>query len=261
MDYRISARTHEQAVAKAADTLAVPLPGPYLEQVAKAQAFADAAGQIGLQSEDLYAAVFAAIEAGRDYRSDETVQRMALDRLLTTQNIGERSRGRCDELLAAALADHGDGILAGWADALEPHTAALVAAAEAVPGLDLRHGHTAATHGGDVLRHWASARTALDAWTAAERGFYALATVAGVSYTGHGPLVLTPARKADLEPASDLARKERTEVDAWVLARRGIVLELATLGDFMARVATFKADRQAEDRARAERAAAAGFNR
>jgi len=39
------------------------------------------------------------------------------------------------------------------------------------------------------------------------------------------------------------------------------VLELATLGDFMARVAALNADRQAEDRARAERAAAAGFNR
>jgi hypothetical protein len=74
-------------------------------------------------------------------------------------------------------------------------------------------------------------------------------------------LALTPARKAELASAIKAARDARTDVDAWILARRGIPLKLATLGGFMARAATFNADRQAEERARAERAAAAGFNR
>ena len=42
MDYRISARTHAKAIENAADTLGVPLPASYVEQVAQAQAFADA---------------------------------------------------------------------------------------------------------------------------------------------------------------------------------------------------------------------------
>lgn len=115
----------------------------------------------------------------------------------------DAARNRTGQLLAAAFADHGDDILTGWVEALEPAAAALVAAAEAQPSLDLRNGHDAATHGGEALRHWASARTALDAWTAAERGFYALAAVAGIQYTGHGPLALTPARKAELERIRD----------------------------------------------------------
>lgn len=261
MQHLISARTHAQNVAKAADVLAYPLPAKYREQIGQAQEFSDAANRIGVTTGDLHGAVFAAIENGRDYHDDPDVTRLLLDRILSTQNIGESARRHGDDLLATALADHGDDILAGWADALEPHTSALVGAAEAVPSLDLLRGHDAATRGGDTLRHWAAARTALDAWTAAQRGFYALATVAGVNYTRRGILALTPARKADLEPAIDRARKERTDVDAWVLARRGIPLRLATIAEFMSRSAQYSADKATEDRARAERAAAAGFNR
>lgn len=58
-----------------------------------------------------------------------------------------------------------------------------------------------------------------------------------------------------------MARTARTDIDAWLLARCGLDLRLATLGDFMARVATFNADREAEERDYAARAAAAGFER
>ncbi|AFM19469.1 hypothetical protein Mycch_4771 [Mycolicibacterium chubuense NBB4] len=247
MDYRVSARTQARAIEKAADTLGVPLPAGYLEQVAQAQAFADAAAHIN--GHDLHAAVFDAIEAGRPYWSDKTVQRLALDHQLASHNIGIKVRTRADELRARALADHADNILEGWADALDQQADALVAAAAAVPNIDLRQGHEAATHGGDVLRHWAAARTGLDAWNAAHQGFYALAAVAGISVKNTGHLALTPARKAELEPADDLARDARTEVDAWIIARCGLPLELATLGEFMSRAAQFNADREAEDRA------------
>jgi hypothetical protein len=56
-----------------------------------------------------------------------------------------------------------------------------------------------------------------------------------------------------------MARDEHTDVDAWILARCGLSLRLATLGDFMARVATFDADVQAEHRDYAARRAEAGF--
>lgn len=253
MDHLISARTRAQAVDKAAETLSVPLPAAYREQVAQADAFADAAAQIAVTTDDLHAAVFDAIEAGGNYRTDKTVQRLTLDHQLTAQNIGSSARKRADQLLAAALSDHADDILEGWASALEPHSAALEAAAEAIPSLNLRDGHDAATHGGDVLRHWASARTAVDAWTTAERGFYALAAVAGISYRGTGTLALTPARKAELEPAFETARDARTDIDAWILARCGLPLRLATLGDFMTRAAQFNADHEAEARAEDER--------
>ncbi|OCB19272.1 aldehyde dehydrogenase [Mycobacterium malmoense] len=261
MQHLVSARTHADAVAKAADTLGVDLPAPYRQQIAQAQAFNDAANQIGATTGDLHGAVFSVIENGRDYHDDPNVARLLLDRVLSTQNVGESARCRGDELLAAALADHGDDILAGWADALDEHSDALAAAAEAVPGLNLADGRAAGVKGGEVLRHWATARSALEAWQAAERGWFALATVASIRYSGHGPLILTPARKGDLEPAYQLARNERTDVDAWVLARCGIPLRLATIAEFMSRVAQYNADRQAEDRAREQRRVEAGFNR
>lgn len=123
------------AVTKAADTLGVPLPAGYVEQAAQAQAFADAAAQIGASAGDLNAAVLDAIEQGRDYHSDKTIQRLALDRQLAG-GIDEAARSRVDQLLATALADWADDILEGWADALTPHAAALVAAAQAKLNLD-----------------------------------------------------------------------------------------------------------------------------
>ena len=85
-------------------------------------------------------------------------------------------------------------------------------------------------------------------------GFCSLAIVSSVGYSGDVSVAIcTPARPADLEPAFALARKEKIDVDAWMLARCGIPLRLATLGQFMARVAQFRADRQAEDSAEDER--------
>jgi hypothetical protein len=260
MDYMISPRARALTVTKAADTLGVPLPAAYNEQVAQAQAFTDAAAQIGASADDLHAAVLAAIEAGRDYWTDQDVARLALDWQLSSQNIGERARARTDQLLAAALSDYADDLLAEWADALEPHTAALVAAAEA--NLDLNNADAAVARGGEVMHHLHNAQVAVKAWAAAEHGFHTLRSVAGIGRGGRaGELVLTPARLADLQPAYELARTERTDdLDAWLLARCGIPLRLATLGDFTERVAIFEADREAEARAEAKRRQEAGFN-
>jgi hypothetical protein len=103
MEHLISARTRAQSVAKTAATLGVAPPAGYLEQVTQAHAFADSAAQIATTADDLLTAVFAAIEDGRDYRSDETVQRLALDHQLTSLNVGQTTERRVNQLLAAAL--------------------------------------------------------------------------------------------------------------------------------------------------------------
>jgi hypothetical protein len=226
----------------------VTLPPEYLEQVAQAHTFAEKIAQIATTADDLITAVFTAIDEGRDYRSDPTVQRMALDHQLTSLNLGQTTERRLNHMLAAALTDWAGDILEGWADALEPHSAALVAAAEA--GLSLTSLHASSV---TTMRQLHDARIAVKAWTAAINGFYTLATVSGVRYAGPvSTLALTPASKADLEPAIKMARDARTDIDAWTLARCGIPLELATLDEFKSRAATFEHDRQAEERAETE---------
>ncbi|MFA1705522.1 aldehyde dehydrogenase [Mycobacterium intracellulare] len=259
MEHLISARTRAQTVDKTAATLGVALPAKYVEQVAQTHAFADAAAQIAATADDLLTAVFAAIEDGRDYHSDPSVQRLALDHQLTSLNLGRTTERRVNEMLAAALTDWADDILDGWADALEPHSAALLAAAEA--GLSPNSADAAAAKGVDAMRLLHDAQIAVKAWTDAVNGFYALAAVSGISYRGQGPLVLTSARRAVLEPAYEMARDARIDVDAWVLARCSIPLRLATIGEFMSRVAHYQADKAAEDRAREQRRVEAGFNR
>ncbi len=112
------------------------------------------------------------------------------------------------------------------------------------------------------MHHLHNAQIAVKAWAAAEHGFHALAAVSGVSINVPGTVALTPARLAELEPAYELARDERSrEVGVWVLARCGIALQLATLNEFTRRATQFRADTEAEARDYAARANAAGFNR
>ncbi len=220
MDYLISARTHAQAVDKAAETLGVQLPAPRTANRSRERkpfptrpARSPPRPMIctpPCSTRSKPAATIGPTRPCNGWRSTANWR----------HRTSTSARKRSDRLLAAALADNADDILDGWADALEPHAAALAAAAAAAPTLNLRDGHEAATHGGDVLKHWAAARTALDAFVAAERGFYALAAVAGVSYSGIGaPLALTPACRAELAPALEMAREARVDVDAWVLGR------------------------------------------
>ncbi|MGE2718505.1 aldehyde dehydrogenase [Mycolicibacterium celeriflavum] len=257
----ISAHTRAKAVANAAATINVPLPPAFLKKVDQAEAFTDAAKQTVCTDSKLHAAVLVAIEEGRDYHADERIQRLALDCQLTSQNILAAARIRSEELVTAALKDHADDILGSWADALDEHSARLVAAAEA--GLNLNDAAGAVARGGDNMQHLHAAQIAVKAWGVAIHGFGTLAAVGGVTLSPRtAPLVLTPARKTELVPAVDMAREARTDVDVWTLTRCGIVLRLcASLGEFRERAAHFKADTEAEARDHAARAKAAGFNR
>ncbi|MEX3650102.1 aldehyde dehydrogenase [Mycolicibacterium porcinum] len=257
---QISARTRAQAVTNAADALHVALPPAYVEQFAEAEAFAEAANQTVCQKETLHRVVLDAIQEGRDYLADPVIQRMALNAQLTSQNILASARSRSEQLMLAALADHADDILDGWADALDDHSAKLAAAAEA--GVNLNDAAGAVARGGAMMTHLHNAQVAMKAWTAAANGFYALAAVAGVRINADPVIVLTPASLADLAPAFEMARDERArEVGVWALSRCGLPLRLATLDEFKVRAAQMKADAQAEARNHAARANAAGFSR
>lgn len=185
---------------------------------------------------------------------------MALNAQLTDGNILATARSRTEQLKLAALADHAGDILDGWADALDEHSAKLAAAADA--GVNLNDAAGAVARGGAIMTHLHNAQVAVRAWTTATNGFYALAAVAGVRNNADSVTVLTPARLAQLAPAYELARDERArEVGAWILARCGLPLRLATLDEFKTRGAQLRADAEAEARGLAARANAAGFNR
>ncbi|MCV7008733.1 hypothetical protein [Mycobacterium gordonae] len=124
-------------------------------------------------------------------------------------------------------------------------------AAEA--GLDLDDDAAAIRKGGAVMQQLHDAQNAAVVWTEALRGFHACAAASGVRVAGYPvPPALTPARRADLAPAIEMARAERTEADAWILARAGVPLKLATIAEFCSRAAQFDADAAAEERANQE---------
>lgn len=248
----ISARSYAQTVAKSADKLGVSLPARYFAHIDQADALAESVAAIArVQADQLTTAALNALEAGRDPHTDKTVLRLLLDRTLASSGIEHIARQRADEAFRAVLADCSDEILETWAEALEPLSAHLTTAAQA--GLDLNRPDAVIAQGGEGMQQMHYAQVAVAAWSAAVTGFAALAAVAGVGHNRNtAPLVLTPARKAKLTPAFELAREERTGVAAWTLARCGIPLNLATLGDFMARAATFEADCLAEDEAQAD---------
>jgi hypothetical protein len=260
MQHLISARTRATAVTNAAATIGVGLPSGFLEQLALAQAFPGRANETVCTTPDLLDAVLACIEQGRDYHNDKNVQRLALNHQLTQANVLARARSRGEELLAAALADWADRIVAGWSAALDKHAAHLAAAAQA--GLNLSDADAVVAKGGDNMVKLHNAQIAVKAWAAATHGFAALAAAAGIPYSGSGELALTAVRKAELEAADEMARDEGTrDIDAWTLVRSGVPLKLAaTLGEFRKRVATYTADAEAEARAEAKRRQEAGFN-
>ena len=236
------------------------LPPAYVEQFAEAEAFTEAANQTVCKPETLHRAVLDAIQEGRDYLSDGGIQALALNAQLTDGNILAAARSRSEQLRFAALRDHADDILDGWADALDEHSAKLAAAADA--GVNLNDADGAVARGGAIMAHLHNAQVAVRAWTTATNGSYALAEVARVRAGADSATVLTPARLAELAPAYEIARDERArEVGVWILARCGLPLRLANLDEFKARAAQMKADAEAEARGLAARANAAGFNR
>lgn len=249
----LSARSYATTVARSAEKLNVELPVEYLDELAHAEEVAAVVSSISATgASELHDAVIDAVSAGRDYRTDKNVARILVARQIAASNIEHTARTRADNELRATLVEFADVILTRWADALEPQTAALTAAAEAFPDLDLNNADAAVASGGDVMHHAHAVQVAGRAWTAAVEGFGALSAVARVDRSGHQALIYTPARAAEFALAVEAAHTNRTDLTAQILARHGVPLRLATLTDYRERAATFKADRQAEERHRAE---------
>jgi hypothetical protein len=246
----LTPRLFASQVRKAAETLAVPLPMALLEQLDHADKLADTAETALNQGGDLNEAVLDAFEAGRDFRTDKAVQQLAIARMIANQGHGlaEAGRRRSMQQKRTALVEHADIVLDDWDAALEPHTAALEAAVAALPVHNLNHVQDIITRGPDAVQHWTNAKKSIAMWSAAINGFTAFAAAAHIDYNGHRAQILTDADAATLEPVRQTARLEgASHADAWILARHGIPLSLATITEFHARTTTFDTDWQTEE--------------
>lgn len=258
---QLSARSYALTVSNTAAALNVEPPAEYLDELAHADEVAAViSGIAATTADDLHHAVIDAVSAGRDYRADENVTRLLVTSQIAASNIGQTARNRADNELRDTLAQHSDSILAGWSAALETHSDAMYAAAQAFPDMNLRDADKAIARGGAVMHHMHAVQAATKAWSAALAGHGALAAAARVSLSRHDALVYTAAPADELVYAIELARAERRDVSAWDLARAKVTLRLPTLGEYQKRVARFEADREAEARDYAARRQEAGFN-
>lgn len=239
---QLTPRLFASQVRKAAETLGVPLPTSLVEQLDHADNLAHTAETMLGDAGDLNEAVLDAIEAGRDFHTDKTVQRRALERMLANQGhgIAEAARQRSLQQKRAALVEHADDVLDDWDVALEPHTVALTAAVAALRVDNLDNVQDVITQGTDAVQHWTNAKRSLAMWSAAVQGFAGFADAARVDYSEHRVQILTDVDAAALAPAWQTARSESTrQLDAWILARHGIPLSLATIAEFRTRTAAF----------------------
>ncbi|OBF52534.1 hypothetical protein [Mycolicibacterium monacense] len=226
-------------IRQTARTLGVDLPSEVGDAVTTAERLVTAAQHINRG--DLTSRVLDHLAQGTDYYTDKSLQRLMLDTLVVSQGIVPAAEGRGDDSIGAALVEHTDTILTAWAKALEPHSAALAAAAEVLPE-DLDNIDAVKKAGGEAMHHWANTQHAIKLWRAAVQGFRQVAAFARIT-APDARIVMTAADPADL-PA-----------EPWTLACNGIPLSLpSSLGEFMERSA-HHAQRRAEQAAPAEESA------
>ncbi|MGQ9407983.1 hypothetical protein [Mycolicibacterium gilvum] len=263
----ITLRSTLLVVTKTAETLGVPLPAGYTAELDRARVIVAGAARIGATTTaQLNAAVLDAIEAGSDVHTDPAVQRMILDRQLAASGLEIEADQRRKQVSHAAVVTYADDILAGWADALAPHSAALAAAAKALPSPDLSSTEVQ-TLDVEGMKHLSAAQIAVKLWAAAIQGFGVLVQTAGPRFNNHArPLSITPdIGLLEFAEVRDDAR-ERGEITPWLLAQHGIPLELATISEFAQRIANYERQRQEAAQAveQAEQAShrrTAGFTR
>lgn len=236
-------RAQLSIIRRAANTIGVELPAEITGKLDRAEALVAAAEGIAAPG-DLAGAVLEALADGRDYHKEAGIQRLVLDHVLVTMNIGATARGRADIAISEAVVEYADDILSGWAEALEPHSAALASAAEQLPTGDLDDTDSILRGGAEAMRHWAAAQDALKKWAAATEGFGMLAMASSITVNDK-LLVMAQPDGDGLERARVAAQRDGSHPTAWTLARHGVPLSLATLGDYMERSAEREQQRQA----------------
>ncbi|MHA7650142.1 hypothetical protein ACX9NE_10405 [Mycobacterium sp. ML4] len=221
----------------------MPLPADLIKQLDQADALVRTAETLR-GAGDLNEAILDALEAGRDYRDDRAVQRAAIDSLVAnfqSHGVVEAANVRAMNRRRAALVEHAGDVLTAWQDALEPHSAALAAAAAELPTHDLSNTAAIISAGLDAVQHWRDAQTAIAVWNAAASGFVAFAGAARINAQPRY-LVFTDSDAAAVKPALAGGRQP----DAWTLACHGVPLDLPTVDEFRARVERHEADDAAE---------------
>lgn len=218
-------------ISQTARTLDTPLPADVADQLAEADELVTKAEAINGAA--LTDAVLDALAQGRDFRTDKAIAGHLIDFVLANQGIAASARGRADTQITNTLVEHGDRILASWAAAIAPHSAALAEAAESLPSDDLDNLAAVKAAGVQAFYHLGNAQHAVKLWAAAVQGFRQIAAAAHITITDKAA-VLTATEVGGL-PA-----------DPWVLARKGgVPLSLpSSLGEYMERVAD-KQQRQA----------------
>ena len=236
-------------VTRTARNLGVPLPDAFDHELDDGAQLVQAAEAIPRPNQLQAAVLDALAERPASTTPRKQIQDMFLDAALEGQlNIGGAARERANLTCQDALIEHADTILAGWADALEPHGHALLQAAAGLPTHNLDDTQAIINRGAEAMNHWAAAHEAIKMWRAATEGFMSLAMTARISATKRSPLIVTAADVTTLGEAEATAMREGRPVDVWMLARHQIPLRLATLGDYQARTASHEQQRQAAAR-------------
>jgi hypothetical protein len=254
----VTARAHASIVERTAEKLAVPSPKPYAAAIAQAR-------KLVADSEQLMAAVPAvssrAVElilTGQDPGTDEEIARRLVYRALVDSGLGAAATDRANDVIGAALVEHADDLIRGWDTALAGDFAALTAAAAVLDIVDLKDAELAALRQAGHIDVWATAATAADRIHIGHAGWQAIAAGISIQYLAeHVALSLAP--DADIS-SIDAANATSSRPDAWLLARLGAPLRLATTADFVAAIGSYTAEKQRRYREHEEANRRTGFD-
>lgn len=191
---------------------------------------------------------------GKDWRTDKELQALMFERVAAANGIRVAGDETATDMVAQAVAEHADQILAAWADALNPDATTLADAAQRlhVPVLDAREVDMQLLTRKNLVPVWAEANNAADRFKTALDGWRAIATATHLPrQRQHEPLIYTDAPQSVIDEARTGNRNEATP---WSLARAGAKLRLATQTEYLQRVSRYTAEKQEQQRALQEAA-------
>ena len=246
----ITANAHVAVIRTTARKLGTALPAPFDQALADAQALREATRLIEGSAGAVNARIVNCIKQGKDWRIDKEVQALMFERVAAANGIRAAGDQEATDIVAQAVTDHGDTILASWADAITVDAKTLTEAAQRldVPSLDPGEVDMALLKRRNLINDWAQASSAADRITTARDGWRAIATAVHVPWQRqHEPLIFSDAPQQVIDAARSGNRNEAT---VWSLARAGAPLRLATIDEYMQRVSRYTAEHQRIQRER-----------
>lgn len=258
----VTASAHARHLQSVAKKLDCDLPAPFLAALDTARQLIDTTDKLGGESGAINARAVTLLLDGKNPVVDPELQRLITARALAEGGIRYAGAERAADLITDAINTHADTILAAWSAELAEDYAALDRAGDKLSATtNLDTAEPLAMKRAGHLAVWSEALTAADRVRIAAEGFQAIAAALHLQYQPeHQPLALTAAPLGDVEAAQRLAASEGRDPDAWTLARVGAPLALATVAEFMERIAVLTAARQARHKAREDAQQHAGFD-